>query len=140
MGMKYVPIQQTLSCSECKISDIGCVPPFWTVLVMWYYHCACMSYIFKSMFVYLEWVKTSHIKYTKSNYTVWHDLKHEMNRQTHHNIPCQGSMTSIVIIHMSVDCNLVLCQIFRIDLSMLSAKQCFSPNDHNVVCTCYVNM
>ncbi len=36
MCLRYVSIQQTIQYSICKISDIACGPPFWTVLVSWY--------------------------------------------------------------------------------------------------------
>ncbi len=38
MCIGYVSIQQTIRYSICKISDIACGPPFWTVLVSWYPH------------------------------------------------------------------------------------------------------
>ncbi len=38
MCLRYVSIQQTIQYSICKISDIACGPPFWTVLVSWYPH------------------------------------------------------------------------------------------------------
>ncbi len=38
MCMRYISIQQTIRYSICKISDIACGPPFWTVLVSWYPH------------------------------------------------------------------------------------------------------
>ncbi len=30
--MRYVSIEQTIQFSICKISDMSCVPPFWTHL------------------------------------------------------------------------------------------------------------
>ncbi len=36
MGMIYVSIQHTIRFSVCKISDIGCAPPSWTVSIRWY--------------------------------------------------------------------------------------------------------
>ncbi len=41
--MRYVSIQQTTRYSICKISDIACGPPFWTVLVSWYPHHASLD-------------------------------------------------------------------------------------------------
>ncbi len=33
-------IQKTIQFSICKISNIGCAPPIWTLLVRWYFVCA----------------------------------------------------------------------------------------------------
>ncbi len=38
MGMRNVSIEKTIQFIICKISDIGCAPPLWTVLVSWYPH------------------------------------------------------------------------------------------------------
>ncbi len=38
MCMRYVSLQQTIRYLICKISDIACGAPFWTVLVSWYPH------------------------------------------------------------------------------------------------------
>ncbi len=38
MGVIMSSIPQTIQFSKCRISDIGRVPPFWTVLLSWYAH------------------------------------------------------------------------------------------------------
>ncbi len=81
MCMRYVSIQQTIRYSICKISDIACGPPFWTISVSWYPHQVLVGIIILFLFQGVldlvanrclasgtnAWTDTDHTCYTMTN-------------------------------------------------------------------------
>ncbi len=57
--MIYISIQQTIQSSIYKISDIGCAPLLWTVLVRWY-----ANYAYRSITLWHTYNNVSTISYS----------------------------------------------------------------------------
>ncbi len=76
-------IQQTIRFSICKSWDIGCTPPFWTVLITWYPYCThskqyCSVCISTANIYFLLWcpitIETGYIHLLHNDVTIAHCL------------------------------------------------------------------